>query len=175
MPLIEDKFLKNQNSADSYSDTYAAIMALRFHGQEETIIPRPRLLEALHYVLDDPQLADLVIADLARWKDWGAMDRLVELFKNSTDNNDWVRVPVINYLQACPLPEAKERLAELAKIDPDSFRKATTLFAISTPPAPPEASPADGLGTGDVLARGVPPPRQSGPRRGRPPAARRTP
>ena len=33
-------------------------------------------------MLDRPQLADLVIPDLARWEDWSVMDRLVELFKN---------------------------------------------------------------------------------------------
>jgi hypothetical protein len=133
MPLIEDLFLKKQDA--DYTETYAAIMALRFHGQEEEVVSRPRLLEALHYMLDRPQLADLVIADLARWHDWGAMDRLVELFKNATDETIWVRVPVINFLQACPLPEAKERLAELAKIDPESVKKATSLFPIGGAPA----------------------------------------
>ena len=83
-------------------------------------------------MLDRPQLADLVIADLARWQDWAVMDRLVTLFKNATDETSWVRVPVINYLQACPLPEAKERLAELAKLDPESVKKATTLFPVGT-------------------------------------------
>jgi hypothetical protein len=138
MPLIEDLFLKKHGGEDGYTETYSAIMALRFHGQEETVIPRSRLVEALHYVLDDPQEADLVIADLARWQDWGAMDQLVELFKKSTDENSWIRVPVINYLQACPLPEAKERLAELTKLDPDSIKKATTLFAIGNGPASPD-------------------------------------
>ena len=38
MPLVEDLFLKN-NKAE-YTDTYAAIMALRFHGQETNVVPR---------------------------------------------------------------------------------------------------------------------------------------
>ncbi len=107
MPLVEDLFLKNKDA--EYTDTYATIMALRFHGTEEKIIPRDRLLEGLRLMLDRPQLADLVIPDLARWEDWSVMDRLVELFKNSDDESSWVRVPVVNYLRACPLPEAKER------------------------------------------------------------------
>ena len=44
------------------------------------------------------------------------MDRLVKLFKNADDDSIWVRVPVINYLRACPLPEAKQHIEELAKI-----------------------------------------------------------
>ncbi len=105
MPLVEELFLKDQDA--EYTDTYATIMALRFHGTEEKIIPRKRLLDGMRLMLDRPQLADLVIPDLARWEDWSVMDRLVELFKTSDEESSWVRVPVINYLRACPLPEAQ--------------------------------------------------------------------
>ena len=135
MALVEDLFLKNKDA--EYTDTYAAIMALRFHGQEEKLIPRERLVKAMHCMLDRPQLADLVIPDLARWEDWTAMDRLVELFKNADDESSWVRVPVINYLRACPKPKAKEYLVELEKIDPEVVKRANTFF-----PFPSGASPA---------------------------------
>src|SRR5262249_12375504 len=59
MPLVEDLFLKNKDA--EYTDTYAAVMALRFHGQEEKVIPRERLLGGFHHMLNRPQLADLVI------------------------------------------------------------------------------------------------------------------
>ena len=128
MGMIEDLFLKNQ-SAD-YSDTYAAIAALRFHGTEADIIPQKRIVVGLGYMLDRPELADLVIPDLARWEDWTVMDRLVKLFKTADEKTSWVRVPVINYLRACPLPEAKKHLAELEKIDPDAVRRASTFFPV---------------------------------------------
>lgn len=126
MPLVEELFLKNKDA--EYTDTYATIMALRFHGTEEKIIPKDRLLAGIRTMLERPQLADLVIPDLARWEDWSVMDRLVELFKNADEDSNWVRVPVINYLRACPLPQAKERIDELAKIDPDAVNRASTLF-----------------------------------------------
>ncbi|REK07183.1 MAG: hypothetical protein DWQ37_21785, partial [Planctomycetota bacterium] len=97
MPLVEELFLKNEDA--EYTDTYATIMALRFHGTEEDIIPRERLLVGLRMMLDRPKLADLVIPDLARWEDWSVVDRLVELFKTSDEESSWVRVPVINYLR----------------------------------------------------------------------------
>ncbi len=126
MPLVEELFLKNKDA--EYTDTYATIMALRFHGTEEKIVPRDRLLVGIRMMLDRPQLADLVIPDLARWEDWTVMDRLVELFKNADDDSNWVRVPVINYLRACPLPQAKDRIDELAKLDPETVKRASTLF-----------------------------------------------
>ena len=76
-------------------------------------------------MLDRPKLADLVIPDLGRWKDWSVMDRLVELFKKADEESIWVRVPVISYLRACPLPKAKLYIEELAKIDPDAVKRAS--------------------------------------------------
>ncbi len=128
MGMIEDLFLKNK--AADYSDTYAAIAALRFHGTEADLIPQKRIVQGLGFMLDRPELADLVIPDLARWEDWTVMDRLVDLFKTADEKTSWVRVPVINYLRACPLPKAKEHLTELEKIDPDAVRRASTFFPV---------------------------------------------
>jgi len=135
VPVVEELFLKNPTA--EYADTYAAIMALRFHGTDENKIPRQRLVEALRHMLDKPELADLVIPDLARWEDWSVMPRLVELFKSADDKSSWVRVPVINFLRACPLPEAGQQLDELARIDPEAHKRAMTFL-------PPGTAPADG-------------------------------
>jgi len=154
MPLVEDLFLKNADA--EYADTYAAIMALRFHGSETDVIPRERILQGLRHMLARPQLADLVIPDLARWEDWSVMEQLVQLFKDADDKTSWVRVPVINYLRACPSPLAKEYIAMLEKIDPTAVKRANTFFAFggsgagkaataeakSDEKAPAEAAPA---------------------------------
>ncbi len=104
LKLIDELFLENKKS--QYADTYAAIMALRFHGTDGGIISKERVLKSMQLILARPELADLVIPDLARWEDWSQIDRLVELFKTADEKSSWVRVPVINYLRACPKPEA---------------------------------------------------------------------
>ena len=58
-------------------------------------------------------LPDLVITDLTRWEDWDSMPRLVKLFEEADSETSWVRVPVIHYLRACPLDEAKINLTKL--------------------------------------------------------------
>jgi hypothetical protein len=131
LPLIEDLFLKNEGA--EYADTYAAIMALRFHGTEGGIVTRDQVLRSLRCMLERPKVADLIISDLARWEDWESMPRLVRLFKEADDKSSWVRVPVINYLRACPKPEAEAYIAELEKIDPVAVKRARTYFA---PPKP---------------------------------------
>ncbi|MGC3966185.1 MAG: hypothetical protein QM775_02070 [Pirellulales bacterium] len=126
MPLVEDLFLKNAKA--EYTDTYSAIMALRFVGQETKAVSRERLMEGMRHMLNRPTLADLIIPDLTRWQDWSVMDKLVKLFKDADEDSAWVRLPVVNYLRACPLPEAKERLAELEKIDPDVVKRALNYY-----------------------------------------------
>ena len=83
-------------------------------------------------MLKRPQLADLVIPDLARWEDWSCMDQLVDLFKNADDKSSWVKVPVVNYLRACPLPKAKDHIKELEILDPESVKRALNFFPSPT-------------------------------------------
>jgi len=126
LQTVDDLFL--HNTAAAYVDTYATIMALRFHASETDVIPRERILASLRLVLNRPQMADLVIPDLARWQDWSAMDRLVAMFKKVNTTSSWSRIPIINYLRACPLPKAKAHLAELKQLAPEAFEQADTLF-----------------------------------------------
>jgi len=131
LPLVNELFLANKQAP--YADTYQAIMAVRFHGTEGDVIPRSALVESLHHVLERKDLADLVIPDLARWNDWSQINRLVDLFINADPDNNWVRVPVVNYLRACPLEEAKAALKKVEEVDPESVRRANTFFSIPVP------------------------------------------
>ncbi len=135
--LVKEQFFDNAQS--QYADIYSAVMALRFHGTEANVLPKESITGAMHRLLERPDLADLVIPDLARWSDWTQLDKVCELFEKATDDNNWVRVPVINYLRACPLPEAKEKLIKLEKIDPKSVQRAKTFFPIPSPAAPKKA------------------------------------
>jgi len=133
LPLIEQLYLANEKA--DYADTYAAIMALRFHGTDGGVINQKRLVKSFHHMLTRPELADLVIPDLAKFEDWEVMDKLFDLFKTANEKNSWVRVPVINYLRACPLPKAKALLQECEKLDPAAVKRANTFFP-GAPAAP---------------------------------------
>lgn len=133
LPLVEERFLKSntfEGKKVAYTETYAAIQAVRFLGEESDAIGRERLAVGLRYMLDRPLLADLVIPDLARWGDWSVIDRLVKLFKEADKESRWVRVPIIRYLQACPLPRAKQHIEQLAKIDPGAVERASIQFRV---------------------------------------------
>lgn len=157
LPFVEEMYIANKEA--EYTDTFSAIMALRFHGQNESIIPRERLVKTMRLLLDRPDVVDLVIPDLARWQDWESMDRLVELFKSADKKTSWVRIPVVQYLMACPLPKAKEKLNELKEIDPESVRRGMLFLPLgggnpgsATGGATGQASDA-GTAAGEAAAR----------------------
>ena len=133
MELVENRFLKNPRA--EYTHIYSTIMALRFHGDENTgVIPREKLLGAMRLLLKNQDFADQVILDLSRWEDWSVLEQLVEMFKNS-DAKGYVRQPVVSYLTVASEQEgavgerAKAAIAELEKLDPDTVKTARSLMA----------------------------------------------
>jgi hypothetical protein len=133
LDLIENRFLKNPKA--EYTHIYSTIMALRFHGDQNTgVLPRERLLSAMRLLLKNPDFADQVILDLSRWEDWSVLDQMVQMFKTS-DAKGYVRQPVVSYLTvASDQPgdigkRAKAALAELEKLDPETVKTARSLMA----------------------------------------------
>ncbi len=127
LPLVRKRFL--QDPQVPFGEVYAAVLALRFHGQQEQIIPRPLLVQALHDVLDRPRLVDLVLPDLARWEDWSLVERLGRLFEQLGPQEQFVRPAIVRYMLVCPRPEARQLLARWEKQHPRLVRQARLLPA----------------------------------------------
>ncbi len=159
LPLIEQEFFHNRDVIRE--DVYAAITAIRFHGQEETIIPRDRLKQVFRKLLDRPEMAEMVLVDLARWEDWTIIDPLVALFKTADKDSYFIRTPVVQYLAVCPLPEAKQQLEELRAIDPQAvsrgiFFAQNNNSAEVAAPSPGAASvPAPSMSAASIALRTV--------------------
>jgi hypothetical protein len=108
----------------------AALNALRVAGSESCKITRERLTCSFRKLLKDPDLAEFVIADLARLECWEAMNELVVLFHESS-NDTFVRVPIFQFLRVCPEPQAKLQLATLEAIDPVAAERSSRLWGIA--------------------------------------------
>lgn len=111
-----------------FSQQYAAISALRFHGTEADVLSKAQIIKVFRSLLDRPRLAELVIPDLARWEDWDSSKEMITVFKENDIQS--VRIAVINFFRVCPLPSAKTTLRELNEVDPISFQRAKTLFLL---------------------------------------------
>ena len=65
-----------------------------------------------------------------RLQDWDSRDQIAQLYSNSDGESDWVRIPAINYMRACPLPDASDYLREFEEIDPRAVERAHTFFQL---------------------------------------------
>ncbi len=133
---IDDwKFKVHNGKAAAYSDTYAALAALRFmqdHGGGK--IASERLMRSVRLLLDRPELADMAIRDLARWQDWSIQNRLMSLYGRDVYNTPAIKAAIIGYLTASTkgndeaAARGKMYLEELRKRDPKVVRKAQRFF-----------------------------------------------
>jgi hypothetical protein len=97
LDLIDKTKLENRDIP--FSETYAAMQALRFmwtYGEER--VEKERLRKSMRVLLDRPELADLVIADLARWKDWEIQDRLMDLYGADEYNIPSIKRAIVRYM-----------------------------------------------------------------------------
>ncbi len=144
LAVLEDAKLKNKSVP--FSETYATMQALRFMWQYgDGQIAKDRLRQSMRILLDRPELADLVVVDLARWQDWSVADRLMELYgKEGYDIPSTKRAIVRFYLTAEaakpkdpkePAPEhvevAKKHLKTLREKDPDTVKQAEEFFYLN--------------------------------------------
>jgi hypothetical protein len=155
LELVNEKFLGNPTV--EYKHLHSAIMALRFHGEETTVLPREKLLESMRLALDHKEFADQVIPDLTRWEDWDVMPRLVTMFKESP-KDDWIRQPVASFvLVAAEQPgavgeKAKATVAELEQLDKETVERARSLSAFSFLARAANSPAADAAGTATPAA-----------------------
>jgi hypothetical protein len=99
-----------------FSETYAAMQALRFMWQYgEGRISQDRLRQSMRTLLDRPELADLVIADLARWKDWSVQEKLMGLYGQEGYDIPSIKRAIVRYLLACSKDRPEDASAELPK------------------------------------------------------------
>lgn len=97
LDVIDDAKLRNKNVP--FSETYAAMQAIRFMWQYgDGKIEQERLRASMRILLDRPELADLVIADLARWKDWSLQERLMKMYGEGEFNIPSIKRAIIRYM-----------------------------------------------------------------------------
>ncbi len=128
-----------------FSETYAAMQAVRFEWNYGGNIKKDRLKESMRMLLDRPELADLVIADLARWKDWTVEDRLMKLYGQEGYDIPSIKRAIVRYMLVASkdtakdneqnppkhVASAKEHLETLRETDPVTVKQAERFFFVN--------------------------------------------
>lgn len=100
LSVLDEKKLKDKKAP--FSETYAAMQAIRFMWQYgDNRISAERLRESMRILLERPELADLVIADLSRMKDWSMQDRLMKMYDEEAYNVPSIKRAIVRYMLAC--------------------------------------------------------------------------
>ena len=97
METIDNSKLRDKKAP--FSETYAAMQALRFmwtYGNGR--VSKERLRQSMRELLDRPELADLVVADLARWEDWSVQNRLMQLYGQGEYSIPSIKRAIVRYL-----------------------------------------------------------------------------
>ncbi len=99
--IEKTKLQKVSNKEVPFSETYSAMMALRFLWTDGNgRIPPDRLKGSMRLLLDRPEVSDLVITDLARWKDWSIQPRLMDLYGAEEYNIPSIKRSIIRFMIA---------------------------------------------------------------------------
>lgn len=139
---------KLRNRKIPFSETYAAMNALRFMWRDgDGRIEKERLGKSMRILLDRPELAELVIADLARWEDWGEQDRIAKMYGEGEFNITSIKKAIVRYLirssgefekDPNPYPDnepehrkkAREYLESITKRDPKTVENARRFLKV---------------------------------------------
>jgi len=134
---------KLQNEDVPFSETYAAMQALRFMWKfNPDRIEKERLRQSMRILLDRPKLADLVITDLARWKDWSVQDKLMSLYGAEEYDVPSIKRAIVRYMlvsikdlpqgESVEIPEhvenGRKHMLALRQKDPKTVREAERFF-----------------------------------------------
>ena len=97
----------------------------------------------MRVLLERPELADLVIADLSRWEDWEVTDRLIAMYDEEDFSIPSIKRAIIRFLLVCSSettvsagesPEeatkAAKALEEIQEKDPKIYRDAKRFFRL---------------------------------------------
>jgi len=136
-PIVDDG---GEKVRVPFSETYAAMQAVRFMWDYGGGAIKPEHLQAaMRVLLDRPELADLAIADLARWKDWSVMEKLAKLYDQEAYQVPGIKRSIVRYFDAATkdvpgeadaknsdvpehVKEAKEYYAAIKQKDPDTVK-----------------------------------------------------
>jgi hypothetical protein len=123
--------LKLADRKGSVDEAYSALQAVRYawsYGGGK--VSRTELERVVRNQIDRPEFFDTVVVDLARWKDWSIMPRLMELYGTKDFNDRTSKTTIVRYLIAAtkdvppegPKPQhaidADRHLAKLREQEP---------------------------------------------------------
>jgi hypothetical protein len=132
--------LENPQNND-FALRYAGLRALRFFWDSRPdLVSKEKIRGVLIKMLEQKDIADIVIEDLRKWQCWDLAERVLAVRKTKAYETPIVRRAILRYCLACPPDKSKaavEYVAEERKNDSEYVNEVEEVLKLDQmPPAP---------------------------------------
>lgn len=95
---------------------YAALRAARFLWEfRPDVVDRKKIAADVSVMIEQPNIADLVIEDLRKWSYWTAAPKILDLTDKTSHDAVLIRKSILRYMLRCPATESPAAAAYVAK------------------------------------------------------------
>src|SRR5207244_8507169 len=77
-------------------------------------VDRKQVAESVAVMIDQPDIADMIIEDLRKWSYWAPASKILGLLKKKEFDTLLIRRSVVRYMLRCPASECPEAAAFIA-------------------------------------------------------------
>lgn len=111
LEFLEESRLKPEGVP--YTEHFAVMQAVQFMwSYESDVIPQPRLAMSLRHLLHQPQVREIVITNLSRWKDWEVAPELASMYNSSVADDERTREAILQFMIAMNRASASQPVPE---------------------------------------------------------------
>lgn len=107
------------DTAGEFPARYSGLKAVRYFRVHPGVIAEKDILAALETILAQPDMADLPIDELRRWKRWELNDQIFALIDKEDFQKKFIRRSILRYALQCPDARAAKYIAEQRAVDPE--------------------------------------------------------
>ncbi len=96
-----------------YTEHFAVMQAIQFMwSYESDVIDQSRLAKSLRYLLHQPQVRELAITNLSRWKDWDVAPQLAEMYDSTVADDERSREAILQFMIAMNRASASQQVPD---------------------------------------------------------------
>src|SRR5262249_54234187 len=100
------------------------------------VIKQEEVIAAMHLPLTDPDMADLAVEDLRRWRHWEAADRVLALWDEEGFDIPIIRRAILRYALQCSKPIARDFVERQRQLDAEKVNDAEEILKLEAPVIP---------------------------------------
>jgi hypothetical protein len=111
-----------KNDKKSFLLRFASLRTMRFFYNANTAEAAPQVMHGLSLAIGQPDISDIAIQDLLKWKRWDHTKQIVACWDRPSHQSAIIKQSLVRYAMACPGPEARVLVERARRQDPELVR-----------------------------------------------------